>query len=64
MISRFSGEACLVWWKLLVGGILGLLVGQYVAPGYWLWVIVGLVLGYLGQVWADKRAKSVQKKEG
>ncbi|NMB23982.1 MAG: hypothetical protein GX986_00445 [Firmicutes bacterium] len=52
-----------MWWKLLVGGILGLLVGNYVAPGYWLWVIVGLVLGYLGQVWADRRAKSV-KKEG
>ena len=57
------GEACLMWWKLLVGGILGLLVGHYVAPGYWLWVIIGLILGYLGQVWADRRVKLV-KKEG
>ncbi len=46
-----------MWWKLLIGGILGLLVGHYVTPGYWLWVIIGLVLGYLVEVWTERQSR-------
>lgn len=53
-----------MWWKLLVGGILGLLVGHYVTPGYWLWVVIGLILGYLVQVWTDRQTGKGTRKEG
>ena len=57
------GEGLGMWWKLLIGGIIGLGIGHYVIPGYWLWVIVGLVAGYFSQVWVDKKATGT-KKEG
>lgn len=47
-----------MWWRLLIGGILGLLVGHYLAPGYWLWVIIGLILGYLVDVWTERQSKA------
>jgi len=48
------GGLCTMWWKLLIGAIVGLLVGHFVTPGYWLWVIVGLVAGYLAELWAQR----------
>ena len=26
----------------------------FVAPGYWLWVIIGLIVGYLAELWAKR----------
>lgn len=46
-----------MWWKLAAGAVLGLVVGHFVVPGYALWVVVGLVLGYLAEIYAQRRAK-------
>lgn len=45
-----------MWWKLLIGLVLGLIVGNYVAPGYWLWALIGLILGYLADLCTKRRA--------
>lgn len=36
-----------MWWKLAAGAVLGLVIGHFVAPGYALWIVVGIVAGYL-----------------
>lgn len=46
-----------MWWKLAVGAVLGLVAGHFIAPGYALWVVVGLVLGYGAEVWSERRKK-------
>jgi len=35
-----------MWWKLAAGAAAGLVVGHFVVPGYWLWLVVGVVAGY------------------
>jgi|GEM_PF-1083449 len=44
-----------MWWKLAVGAVAGLVVGHFVAPGYWLWVVVGVVAGYLVEAYGRKK---------
>lgn len=53
-----------MWWKLAAGAVLGLVVGHFVVPGYALWVVVGLVLGYGAEVLAQrKKEKQAQVSE-
>lgn len=40
-----------MWIKLLAGAVLGFIVGHFVAPGYPLWVILGIIAGYLLELW-------------
>lgn len=46
-----------MWIKLAVGAVVGLVLGHFLAPGYALWVVLGIVAGYLVDVWQRKRTK-------
>lgn len=46
-----------MWIKLAIGAIVGLVVGYFVAPGYALWVVVGILAGYLVELWTQRRKK-------
>ncbi len=48
--------------KLAAGAILGFIAGHFFSPGYPLWVLIGLVLGYGADVLHVrlKEAKKVQ----
>ena len=36
-----------MWIKLVLGAIIGLIIGHFVTPGYAVWVIIGLVAGFI-----------------
>lgn len=36
-----------MWVKLVIGAIAGLIIGHWVAPGYAVWAITGIILGGL-----------------
>ncbi|MFO7318232.1 MAG: hypothetical protein FWJ64_00620 [Limnochordia bacterium] len=44
-----------MWWKLAAGAAAGLVVGHFVVPGYWLWLVVGVVAGYLAETFNRRR---------
>lgn len=52
-----------MWLKLAIGAVVGLVVGHFVPPGYALWVILGIVVGYLVELWVTKD-KTEQKGAG
>lgn len=52
-----------MWIKLAIGAIVGLILGYFLAPGYALWVVVGIVAGYLVELFTQRR-KSKQKAQG
>ncbi len=52
-----------MWIKLAIGAIVGLVLGYFLAPGYALWVVVGIVAGYLVELFTQRR-KSKQKVQG
>ncbi|HHV93346.1 MAG TPA: hypothetical protein GXX47_02275 [Firmicutes bacterium] len=47
-----------MWWKLLIGAVIGLAIGHFAAPGYWFWVVIGLIAGCLAELWAKRRESS------
>ena len=52
-----------MWIKLAIGAIVGLVLGYFLPPGYALWVVVGIVAGYLVELLTQRR-KSKQKAQG
>lgn len=46
-----------MWIKLAVGAVVGLGLGYLFAPGYAFWVVLGIIAGYLADVWVNKRKK-------
>lgn len=36
-----------MWIKLVIGAVAGLLVGHWVAPGYAVWTLIGIIIGAL-----------------
>lgn len=44
-----------MWWKMAVGAALGFAVGHYVAPGYPLWMALGVAAGFGTDVWLRHR---------
>lgn len=52
-----------MWINLVVGAILGLVVGHFAPPGYALWVIIGLVAGYLVHLWQASQKENQEKKD-
>lgn len=46
-----------MWIKLAVGAVVGLGLGHFFAPGYAFWVVLGVIAGYLADVWVNKRQK-------
>lgn len=53
-----------MWWKLAAGAVAGLVVGHFVVPGYWLWVVIGVIAGYLAEVYARrKKGQSVSSSQ-
>jgi len=46
-----------MWWKVGAGAVAGLVVGYFVAPGYALWVVVGVVVGYLAHILLERKGK-------
>lgn len=46
-----------MWWKLAVGAVAGLIVGHFVTPGYALWVVVGIVAGYLVETYNQRQKR-------
>lgn len=48
-----------MWWKIAVGAAVGAVVGAFVPPGYALWIVVGVVGGYLAETLTQRaRAKA------
>ncbi|NLJ75238.1 MAG: hypothetical protein GX331_09640 [Firmicutes bacterium] len=45
-----------MWIKIAVGAVLGLIVGHFVPPGYALWVVLGVIGGYLVELLVGKKA--------
>lgn len=45
-----------MWIKLAIGAIIGLIVGYFVPPGYALWVVLGVVGGYLVELFMGRKA--------
>lgn len=43
-----------VWWKMALGGAVGLAVGSLTEPGYAMWILLGVVTGYLWDIWGKK----------
>lgn len=35
-----------MWLKMAIGAVLGFIVGSFAAPGYTLWITVGVLAGY------------------
>lgn len=52
-----------MWIKILIGAIAGLVVGHFVTPGYALWVIVGIILGFIVELASKKLRKSDEEKQ-
>lgn len=46
-----------MWVKLAVGAVVGVVLGYFLPPGYALWVILGVIGGYLAELWSQKKAK-------
>lgn len=46
-----------MWIKLAIGAIVGLVLGHFLAPGYGLWVVLGIIGGYVVDVILKKREK-------
>lgn len=44
-----------MWWKIALGAAAGLVVGHFVVPGYWLWVVAGIVLGYAAEAYGRRK---------
>lgn len=44
-----------MWWKIAVGAVVGFIVGSFAAPGYTLWVTVGVLAGYGVDAWMRRR---------
>lgn len=53
-----------MWIKLAIGAIVGLILGHFLAPGYALWVVLGIIGGYLAEVWLKKRQKEQEVDTG
>lgn len=52
-----------MWIKLLGGAVLGFIVGYFVPPGYPLWVILGVIAGYLWELWVSKEKREKDEDE-
>ncbi len=50
-----------MWIKLAIGAIVGLVLGSFLAPGYAFWVVLGIIAGYLTEVWLKKRSAAKQE---
>ncbi len=59
MIEQKGGEA--MWIKLVIGAIAGLVVGHFVTPGYALWVLLGIILGYIVDIFTNPAEKTAPK---
>ncbi len=46
-----------MWVKLVIGAVAGLIIGHFVTPGYALWVVLGIIFGYLVDLGLGKKAK-------
>lgn len=46
-----------MWWKLAAGAVVGLVVGHFVVPGYALWLVVGVVAGYLVEAYQQRKKR-------
>lgn len=49
-----------MWIKLAIGAIVGLVLGNFLAPGYAFWVVLGIIAGYVTETWLKKRNKAEQ----
>lgn len=47
-------EVGVVWLKLAVGAAVGLAVGHIVSPGYWLWLVIGVLAAFGAEVWVQR----------
>lgn len=46
-----------MWWRVAAGAVIGLIAGSFLPPGYALWVVLGIVGGYLVDLWLKRRPK-------
>jgi len=53
-----------MWTKLALGALIGLVLGYFLAPGYGLWVVLGVIGGYLAELWTQKRRKGEGSRAG
>jgi len=52
-----------MWIKLAAGAVAGLILGYFFPPGYAVWVVAGIVAGYLVELLTQRR-KAKQKAQG
>lgn len=52
-----------MWIKLIIGALAGLVVGHFVTPGYALWVVVGIIVGFLADLLTKKLARTNLEKK-
>lgn len=45
-----------MWLKMAIGAVLGFIVGSFAAPGYTLWITVGVLAGYAVEALMRRRA--------
>lgn len=46
-----------MWARMAVGALVGLAVGHFLAPGYAMWLTVGVVAGYLAELWTERSSR-------
>lgn len=43
-----------MWARMAVGAIVGLGIGHFTEPGYVLWMTLGVMAGYLAELWTAR----------